>query len=144
MKFSSPISFSKKGLYFKNSRYRIFFPWGNPFKYHLIDVPQVTIPYENSSKLKGMSYEDIISEWVLAKHRNNHIVVLTNINVQAKNIQFWAKVPTTDMVHFVKDIVILHCTDKTEVSRLVENIPSNFADAIGYSAGTLVINNKDI
>ncbi len=114
----------------------------NPFKWNL--SKEKLIPYKNSSKLDGANYEDIISQWIFFKYPKNHIIVLTNINVDAKNIQFWAKVPKTDTLHFMKDVVILHCKDRTEVLRLIENIPSNFADAHGYSAGSLITYNKDL
>lgn len=144
MRFSSPLTFSKKGFYFKNRRYSVFFPWHSPFRYHTIEYATTTIPYKNSSKLQGIEYNDVISEWVTLKYPLNHLIILTNINVEAKNIQFWAKVPKTDMIQFVKDLVILHCQDRSEVVRLAENIPISFADAHGYSAGSLIIYNKDL
>lgn len=143
MKFSSPLSFSKKGICFKHSKYHLFFPWANPFNYEVITYAMDGVPYKNSSKLKGFEYPELISEWVSMKYPLRHLIVLSNISIEAKNIQFWAKVPKTDILHFVKDVVILHCKDKSEVLRLVENIPSSFADAQGYSAGISIIHNKD-
>lgn len=144
MKFSSPIRFSKKGIVLRNKKYSLVLPWTNPFKYYITEYASVDLPYKNSSKLKGLEYNDLISEWVALKHPVSHVVVLTNINVEARNIQFWAKVPKTDMIHFVKDLVVLQCKDKTEVIRLAENIPPNFADAQGYSAGILITHNKEL
>jgi hypothetical protein len=143
MRFSSPITLSWKGVCFKNSKYSLFLPWTNPFKYqvtHLAQEDEETRP----SKLYSLDYQSLITDWVSKAYKFQHIIVLTNVNVEAKNIQFWAKVPTTSMSHFLKDVVILRCSDKSEVIRLVGNIPPEFADAQGYSAGSLLITNKDI
>lgn len=144
MKFSSPIHFSKLGIYLKFFGRSVFLFWSRPVSWPFVKRSPETIPYKNSSKLQGASYLEMISEWVSFKYPKNHIIVLTDINVQAKNVQFWAKVPKTDMIHFVKDMVILYCQDKSEVIRLVENIPSTFAEAHGYSAGELITHNKEL
>jgi hypothetical protein len=97
-----------------------------------------------SKKLSGFYYHDIFSEWVIQKFKFEHVIILTNINVEAKNIQFWAKVPQTHATEFLKDIVLLKCKDRTELERLVQNMGVDFAEAYGYSAGVCVITNKDI
>jgi hypothetical protein len=103
----------------------------------------VNVPYNKSDKLTGLDLGDMIPEWVNFKYPSEHLIVLTEVNVQAKNIQFWAKVPKAESQFFLKDLVILFCKDKSEVIRLVENIPKDFADARGFSAGELIIDNKD-
>lgn len=143
MRFSSPITLSRKGVCFKNSKYNLFLPWTNPFKYTVTPLAQedeTAMP----SKLYGLDYSELITEWISKVYKFQHIIVLNNINVEAKNIQFWAKLPTTSRSPFLKDVVILRCTDKSEVMRLVENIPLEFADAHGYSAGSLITTNKEM
>jgi hypothetical protein len=103
----------------------------------------VNVPYNRSDKLTGFDVGELIPEWVKFKYPSEHLIVLTEVNVQAKNIQFWAKVPKTESQFFLKDLVVLFCKDKSEVIRLVENIPRGFADAKGFSAGELLIDNKD-
>jgi predicted transcriptional regulator len=94
-------------------------------------------------KLTGFDYTDILSQWVSTKYLYDHIIVLMNINVEAKNIQFWAKIPQTEIEHFLKDIVILRCKDQTQLIRLIENIPVEFAEAYGYSGGCLITYNRE-
>jgi hypothetical protein len=103
----------------------------------------VNVPYNRSDKLTGFDIGEIIQEWVRFKYPSEHLIILTEVNVQAKNIQFWAKVPKTESQFFLKDLVVLFCKDKSEVIRLVENIPRDFADAKGFSAGELLIDNED-
>jgi len=98
-------------------------------------------PYE---KLQGIDYIDIISEWVNTKYRFEHVIILININVQAKNIEFWANVPQTHAIQFLKEVVILKCKDKSELQRLVQNTGLDFAEAYGYSGGVRIIDNKEI
>lgn len=95
-------------------------------------------------KLRGLEYSDIVSQWVYLKFPFEHIIILSNINVEAKNIEFWAKVPKTEAIHFLKDIVLLRCKDISEMNRLINNIAPEFADAHGYSAGILITTNGEI
>lgn len=149
MKFSSPIRFSKKGIDLRYRNYIAFIAWawfvpmnGVKAVFQNADTP-VSQPYRNSAKLQGFEIEELLAQWIGLKHPKEHIIVLTDINVQAKNIQFWARVPKTDMQFFLKDIVVLHCKDKTEVLRLLENIPAKFAEAYGFSAGLPIAHNKE-
>jgi hypothetical protein len=111
----------------------------------LFDSPigRVEAMPKTESKLSGFTYHEILAQWVYSKYYNENLIVLTDINVEAKDIQFWAKVPQTEMGHFLKDVVIVHCKDKGEVQRLVENIHPNFAEAYGFSGGTLFTYNKE-
>src|SRR5438445_100940 len=79
-------------------------------------------------KLVSFDYTEILSQWIYFKFPYDHVIVLSNINVQAKNIQFWAKIPQKEVPHFLKDIVILRCKDVSELVRLVDNIGPDFAD----------------
>lgn len=94
------------------------------------------------SKLLGFDQEEILSQWVYLKFPFDHIVILTDINVEAKNIQFWAKVPSFERQQFLKDVVVARYKDKSEVEKLVDNIAPEFASAFGYSGGMLFTYNK--
>jgi hypothetical protein len=96
-----------------------------------------------SRGVTGSTYSQWISESLVRMYPNCHVVVLTNINVSAKNVSFWAKVPVLDMPSFTKDVVTLRCKDKSEVVRLVDNISVDFADAKGYSSGKCIASNGD-
>jgi len=85
-------------------------------------------PYE---KLVGFDYSTILVEWAKQKYPNQSLVILTNINVQAKSLEFWAKIPANSIGFFQKDVAILRCKDQTEMNTLIDNIPEEFADAIG-------------
>lgn len=105
-------------------------------------VTPISKPVPITDKLVGLTMFDLISQWACSTHFYSNIIVLTNINVGAKNLQFWAKVPKVDIEHFLKDVVILHCKDRTELLRLIENIPPDFADAWGFGSGQLIQTNE--
>ena len=96
-----------------------------------------------NNKLLGIDYVDVVAHWISINHSNKHIIALHNINVEAKNIKFWAKVPQTDIKYFLKDVVLLRCKDIPELTRLINNISEDFADAYGYSKGVLIHSNKE-
>jgi hypothetical protein len=99
---------------------------------------------KTNNKLSGYDYLDILSFWVNKVYPYSHVILLTNINVEAKNIQFWAKVPTYQSPLFLKDIVVLLCKDQTEMMRLIRNIDTNFAEAYGFICGKLVSSNEEV
>jgi hypothetical protein len=145
MKFFSKFKLSRRGITiitgpdtYRFCDWRYFITGAEKYRY-----PSTPASFSSSPKLFGFDYPEILSQWIAFKYPREHIIVLLNINVQAKNIQFWAKVPQTDMKYFLQDTVILRCKDKSEVIRLVENIPPDFADAYGYSAGSLFTYNKE-
>ncbi len=94
-------------------------------------------------KLSGFPYIEIISEWVKVKFPFQHVIILTNINVQVKTIKFWAKVPTSQVMEFLNDVVVMRCKDQTSMEELVTNIGFDFAEAYGYSGGKLILTNKE-
>lgn len=157
MKFSLPFKLSREGISisYKGDTLTyswIPFFWGEvhskytgltyaEFKYykkHISDIEK-----QGFKKLLGFDYLDIISQWISLKFPVDHIIILLNINVEAKNVQFWAKIPQTEIGHFLKDTVVLRCKDESEMERLVSNIPPNFAEAYGYSCGNLITYNKE-
>jgi hypothetical protein len=105
-------------------------------------VQQYPLPRE-FRKLSGFTYVTVLCEWVSVKFPLEHVIILTNINVEAKNIHFWAKVPKTDAIEFTNDVVVLRCTDTSEMWTLITNIGEDFADAYGFCAGKLTMTNKE-
>lgn len=99
---------------------------------------------KNNKKLTGFDYLDILHVWVKTEYSGAHIILLTDINVEAKNLEFWAKIPRGQALEFLKDVVVLFCKDRTELERLISNIGSNFASAYGFSDGDLILTNKDL
>ena len=91
----------------------------------------------------GISYVDVVAQWIKSHHSNKHIIALHNINVQAKNIDFWARVPKSDIQYFLEDVVLLICKDVPEMTRLIDNISEDFAEAYGYSKGVFVHSNVE-
>jgi hypothetical protein len=149
MKFKTVLSITFEGLSLNLDKFGVFIPWMFFIPYSGVGIFSYPVsqtkptPYRKSDKLTGFDIGDLIPEWVKFKYPSEHLIVLTEVNVQAKNIQFWAKIPKTDSQFFLKDLVVLFCKDKSEVIRLVENIPRDFADAKGFSAGELLIDNED-
>lgn len=95
------------------------------------------------SKLQSRSYTSIIDDWVAFNFVNQIVIVLTNINVQVKNIDFWAKIPVEQKIKFMEDVVILRCKDKSEMMMLIGNIGQDFAEAKGYIDGELFAHNLE-
>jgi hypothetical protein len=83
---------------------------------------------------------DLIKFWITD---SDNVVALLNINLTAKDLSFWANVPRESVRHFLKDIVILHCKDESQVKELTLKVGKNFADAYGFSKGVLIINNTE-
>jgi hypothetical protein len=139
MNFLKSISLSWKGLSFKVRNSIVLIPL-TLFNWSVTPIDK-SQPYSNSAKLSGFGMCELVTEWVASRYPKSHVIVLTNINVSAKNITFWAKVPKPDMVKFLRDIVVLQCKDGTELKRLIDNIPSDFADAWGFYKGQMVDTN---
>jgi hypothetical protein len=95
------------------------------------------------NKVNSFTIEEVFALLVPLYFSKLNIVVLTNINIEAKNLAFWAKVPLMEMPHFMKDVIILRCKDKTEAIRLVENITTDFASATAYSLGVSILSNEE-
>lgn len=104
---------------------------------------QTEIRAFGNTKLQGISYYEIIDQWVNCFFKNQYVIILTNVRVETKNIAFWAKLPNNYKIQFVEDVIILRCKDKSEIEMLVRNIEEEFAEAIGYANGTRCITNID-
>lgn len=100
---------------------------------------------ESTRKYRVRSYdhEAILVDWVGLKFPSDHIVILHDINVSAKEASFWLKLPQHYRPHFLGDYVVLTCGSGNEVFRLCDSIPRVFAQAFGFSGGKLVYWNEE-
>lgn len=95
-------------------------------------------------KLEGFDYLDILHVWVKSEYSGSHVVILTDVNTEAKDVEFWARIPKGQALEFLKDVIILNCKDKTELEKLVPSIGTKFATAYGFSDGELFLTNKEL
>lgn len=90
------------------------------------------------TRFQGYSYMEMLTQWVNYTYGKLNIVVLKDINHEAKGLSFWARLPKEKAAELLNDIVVLHCSDKAEVNRIVDSIGPDFADAYGFSNGRLI------
>lgn len=100
---------------------------------------------ESTRKYRVQSFDEstIVGAWVKTQFLHENIVVLTDINVSAKDASFWLKLPQHYRPHFLGDFVVLMCGDKNEIFRLCDSISRDFAEASGYSGGQLIYWNEE-
>lgn len=96
---------------------------------------------KNPEKISAFSWMEVLSTWVRRTYPGDHLVILTNLDASAKGVSFWARLPKDKVEDLLQDVVVLHCKDKPEVFRIVESIPTHFADAYGFSASELIDTN---
>lgn len=101
----------------------------------------------NSNKLNNIkSYywdTEILPSWIKDKLRFGLHVVLYNINAQGKPSSFWEAIPSDKRLHFVKDVVVLHCKTMRELQKICDTVEGSFATAIGVKDGTIIYWNQD-
>ncbi len=165
MNFNFPIRFSREGIsirtrldvffltwydflwrgYIYSEKYGQTFATYQSYRYFLATGVVAELPSKTHTltydKLLGFDYSDILTEWVQKKYPRENLVIMTDINVAAKNLEFWAKLPAKSAGLFLKDVAVLRCKDYSEVERIVENTPYDFANALGisYSGSTRVL-----
>ena len=89
-------------------------------------------------KILGFSYIEILNDWVSIHFCTEHVVLVRELDVSAKDVSFWMRIPKDKVKNLVKDIVVLKCKDKTEVFNMMETLDKNFCLAYGYSLGKFV------
>lgn len=89
----------------------------------------------------GFDTRDIIEEWVEYKFSKEYVVVLMDINISEKSMEFWEGIPYTKKIVFSKEIIVLKCKDFRQVSQIIESVEREFAIALGFKAGNLVVSN---
>ena len=94
-------------------------------------------------KVNGHSWIEILCVWVNVTYSMRDVVVLYNVNVSAKGVSFWAKIPREKIEDLMQDVIVLRCKDRAEVFRLISSIPPSFADACGFVAGRFIGTNEE-
>lgn len=155
--------FTKKGIWFIHNKDYICYNWfwnrsaGNNYysQKFSINFPSLKayekyadhIGYSGpeadikSKNIFGLNYEDIIREWVQLNFGSECIVILTDIDVSQKSMDFWDSIPYVKKVVFTKEVVVLKCKDFSQVEQIVNSVERKFASAFGFKAGTLVYTN---
>ena len=88
------------------------------------------------SKLESISYSSIIDEWIYLTFNNQIIIVLTYINVQAKNLEFWAKVPSKEKIKKNEDLFKLELTKTKDILKTLGDIKNDNQLLIGFALET--------
>lgn len=90
------------------------------------------------TRFQGYSYVELLTQWVGYVYGSLNVVVIKDINPEARGLSFWARIPKEKASELMNDFVVLHCSDKAEVNRIVDSIGEDFADAYGFSNGRLI------
>jgi hypothetical protein len=109
-----------------------------------VEIQTPTLETKEHKKLAGFDYLDILHVWVKSEYAGAHVIVLTEINAEAKDVEFWARIPKGQALEFLKDVVVLYCKDMSEIEKLVPSIGTKFATAYGFCDGNLVLTNKEL
>lgn len=95
----------------------------------------------SSNKLESFSILEVLSAWVRLFYPSEHVVILMNLEVSAKGMSFWSRLPKNQVEHLLRDVVVLRCSNKREIFKLVDSVPPSFAEAYGFSFGQLTETN---
>lgn len=99
---------------------------------------------EPVEKVTSFSWETVLEIWVNATFPGSDVVILKDIRYEAKGLSFWARLPVERIAHLTSDVVVLRCKDRQEVTDLLCNIDTSFADAYGFSGGKYTWSNHGI
>lgn len=106
---------------------------------HIGALEEMTRKY----RVRSFNTIDVLTSWVRAAFPVDYIVILTEINIAAKDSSFWLKLPQHYRPHFLGDYVVLTCGSTNDVYRLCDSIPIDFAIAYGFSGGVLIEDNTE-
>lgn len=112
-------------------------------KKHLVNGEPTNSKFNRKGKIFSLSYGDILSEWIFLNAPTEYIITLENVDVEEKNINFWARLPSDKRIQFLEDVVIFRCKDRSEMIMLIRNIPIAFATAVGYFEGVKLYSNSE-
>lgn len=139
MKWLKSIRFSQTGITFPYNGDSItwIYPWGNRgegvffsntylFGFHYFQgywdrLNSLEELNTYAPKVQGFSNEEILIGYLKAKYILGTIVVLWDIDYQAKPSSFWAAMPNQSREHFLKDVVVLNCKGLKDASRLAKS-----------------------
>lgn len=126
----------KEGSKYHSEQYSLYFNDFKTYWKHVGAVPGLFL--NNDKKLEGLSYAEIIGQWVRYKYPYDTIVVLKDVNVSERGLSFWAKIPRDKLEHIQKDIIVLRCGSKENANEIVDSIEPSFAEAFAFSGGILI------
>lgn len=131
----------KNGKYF-SATYGLYFNSVKDYWQHVGSVSQKML--QDNAKLDSYSLEEVLSKWAISLYSTSAFIILYNLNVSAKDIAFWARIPHSTLQHLSHDVVIMRCSDKREVYSLLESTPTEFANAIGFCNGLRLSSNWEM
>lgn len=91
--------------------------------------------------LLGFDLIDVLKFWSARMWVGEPIVVLMAVDPSLKGPSFWARLTSAQRENLLKDIVVLKCTDKSEMKTLVDSIDPSFAEATGLLNGRVILTN---
>jgi hypothetical protein len=102
------------------------------------------IALTRNERLQGYTWIDILSTWIHFRYPNESVLVLTNIDVGAKGMSFWLRLPKDKIESLMNDVVVLRCDSASDLKAAIEAVADKFADAYGFIDGRLVHTNTDL
>ena len=105
-------------------------------------LPIKTSEPVRKSRVQGFPLVTVLEDWSGFRYPGEHVVILTDIDVSKKGMDFWAKLPKAILREFVySGVVVLRCNDLAEAMNLLYDIPFDFADAHIFVNGSHVAMN---
>lgn len=100
-------------------------------------------PYTVSNRAQGFSMEALLERWISCdvEFYDKILVVLSDIEVSSRSIDFWKSLGPKEANLFTRDLVILVCKDLDQGFKLVESISKSFANAWLINNGQVLIDN---
>jgi hypothetical protein len=97
----------------------------------------------DSGKIVGVSFEEIMRQWLIHQFPHEYVVTLRNINISSKGADFWIKLSRDKVLLFLhKEFVLLRCKDKKSAIQLISSIPYTFAEAVAFGDSTPFAHNS--
>lgn len=97
----------------------------------------------HTGKFRGYHFVDVLGDWLRHRYGGEYVVVLSNIDYSRRGPDFWSKLPREHIDALSKDVVVLRCQDRTQVSHIVRSVDSGFAVAEGFFNGDIIYSNED-
>jgi hypothetical protein len=91
--------------------------------------------FAKDERLKGYELERVLWTWVNFTHPGKNVVILHNLDPEAKGTSFWLRIPQDKVRELLNDIVVIRCDSQKDVIDLVDSVPEHFAQAYGYCVG---------
>lgn len=92
----------------------------------------------SNGSISGNSLEEVILQWATSKYPFTTMVVLWDIDYEAKPREFWETLPSTKLKAISQDVSVFHCSRLREALKIYDSI---IADNLGKS---LLIHKGDL